>query len=229
MIRVQRSQARRRFSNVDVQRPVGSPSAMRKAGGKGVALAVALLCLTQAVQAATGCSGDTCEVQLEGLVTKGACEFDVTPDLPFDKVIPADFTDNGGTAQIKTFSLKLHNCVGPEGGSARAGVSFFGATLTDPGVAPDDAVFSEESGGNMGFMFRAGKFTQSLANFRKDGPDVVLNDRPATWDDSRFTPGEVPEDGTGVEYTAGFVWNGKGTIPVNKTVKAVVTFAMNYR
>lgn len=229
MIRVQRSQARRRFSNVCVQRKIPSPYAMRIAGGKHVALAVALLCLMQTALAAPGCSGNSCTVQLEGLVTKGACEFDFTPNLPFDRVIPADFTENGGTAQIKTFTLTLHDCVGPEGGSAKAGVMFLGTTLTDPGQAPAGAIFSEDNTGVMGFMFRAGKFTKSLGDFRKNGTDLVVNGMPATWDDDRFDPGVVPVNGTPVEYTAGFVWNGKGTIPVNKTVTAVVTFGMNYR
>lgn len=231
MIRVLRSQAHRRFSKVCVQRRILSRYAMRIAGGKCVTLAVALLCLMQTALAAPGCTGDSCTVQLEGLVTKGACEFDFTPNLPFDRVIPADFTENGGTAQIKTFTLTLHDCVGPEGGSAKAGVMFLGTTLTDPGQAHAGAIFSEDDTGVMGFMFRAGKFTKSLVDFRKNGTDLdlVVNGQPATWDNDRFDLGVVPVNGTQVVYTAGFVWNGSGTIPVNKTVTAVVTFAMNYR
>lgn len=228
MIRVLRSQAHRRFSNVCVQRKILSPYAMRIAGGKRVTLAVALLCLMQTALAAPGCTGNSCTVQLEGLVTKGACDFDFTPNLSFDRVIPADFTENGGTAQIKTFTLTLHNCVGPDGGSAKAGVMFLGTTLADPGQAPAGAIFSEDDSGNMGFMFRAGKYTKSLGDFRKNGTDLVVNGMPATWDDGRFDPGVVPVNGTPVVYTAGFVWNGNGAIP-EKAVTAVVTFAMNYR
>lgn len=229
MIRVLCSQARRRFSNECVQRKILSPYAMLISGGAHVALVAALLCLMQTALAAPGCTGDSCTVKLEGLVTKGACEFDFTPNLPFDRVIPADFIENDGTAQIKTFTLTLHDCVGPEGGSTKAGVSFLGITLKDPGMAPASAIFSEDDAGNMGFMFRAGKFTKSLGDFRKPGTDLVVSGKSATWDDDRFDPGVVPVNGTPVVYTAGFVWNGSGTIPVNKIVRAVVTFAMNYR
>lgn len=218
------SQERRQFSKVHRKRQVHE---MRMAGAKHMTLAVALLCLTPAVLA--DCLGNVCTVQMEGLVTKGACEFDFKPTLSFDEVVPADFMDNGGTAQIKTFSLTLNKCVGPEGGTSRAGVSFLGATLIDSGVAPVDAIFSEDVNGAVGFMFRAGKFTGPLADFRKNDNAVVVKNQPATWDDDRFTPGVVPVDGTTVEYTAGFVWNGNGTIPENTNVKALVTFAMNYR
>jgi len=157
-------------------------------------------------------------LKLSTLVVKGTCTFILPQDIDLGYAIPADFPQNGGTVRTRTFSIILKDCLGPTGGTERAGVVFTGTTLTG-----DPTIFSEDTTGAAGFMFKEGDYTGGLSAF-KAAAGTVKAGEPSQ--ESMFPRGTLPADGTVVPYSVGFV--ATGTPPAGK-VTAKVSFQMSYR
>lgn len=161
-------------------------------------------------------AGDT--LTLSTLMVKGTCTFTLPQDMNLGYAVPAEFTKNGGTVRTQTFGVMLSGCIGPTGGTERAGVVLTGTTLSG-----DPTVFSEDASGVAGFMFKEGYYSGGLSAFKAAGGTVTAG---VPGQESLFQPGKLPVDGTVVPYTVGFVANG---VPPAGKVRATVSFQMSYR
>lgn len=154
-------------------------------------------------------------------VQVGTCEFILPPEVLLGYVLPGDFASHNGTASVRHFNVRLTGCTGPQGGTAIPGIVLSGNTL--PGS--NDEIFSDTPSLNAGFMFREGSYSGDLSDFQT--PTGMVKKGEPTWQ-SRFQPGDIPADGTTLDYTAGFVSDGRATPSVGD-VKAAVSFKIVYR
>ncbi len=183
------------------------------------ALVVTVFCTGAQADTGPGPVEQSAELTMQAVVSKGACEFTFPPTVDLGKVSAVEFTRNGGTGSMKPFTLTIGHCVGG-GGTLRAGVVFEGRVLN----ATNNTVFNDDPGGQAGFMFKEGKYTGTLTDFR-DAPGTVMEGKPTYG--THFTPGEIPTEGTQLAYTAGFV-SLPGVVPAQGNVVAKIVFRVSY-
>lgn len=157
-------------------------------------------------------------LNLSVMIAKGTCEFVLPPKVELGSVASSSFLENGGTASIAQFSIGLKKCTGSPSASEKAGIVFKGRTL----LGDPTEIFNDDANGKAGFMFKEGTYSGNLANF-KNSAGTVLKDSPS----SMLKAGTVPEDGTSVPYTVGFVALDKVT-PSQGDVTSSISFEISY-
>lgn len=157
-------------------------------------------------------------LSLSTTVFKGSCTFILPESVELGIATQEDFTLYGGTVHTLPFDVRLTGCIGPSGGTERASIIFMGTTLTS-----DRTIFNDNASDMAGFMFKEGHYNGELSSF-KSSSGTVTEGMPSQ--EKFFIPGKLPDDGTIVPYTVGFVSNGK---PNTGRVSAKVTFQMSYR
>lgn len=178
------------------------------------------LLFSQAVRAAD--EPATAVLVLETTVGQGTCDYSVPPSVPLGSVIPADFAATGGsTVRTAPFDVRLSNCTGSPGAEQRPGLVFMGTVLSD-----NRAVFTDDPGKKVGFLFREGHYTGDLSAFWGRPEDTGVVTAGEISGQSQFQKGKVPADGTVIPYTVGFVADGR---PGTGNVKATVTIQISYR
>lgn len=202
-----------------------SHAAVRAAPGMyaaAVAMAAALL-FSCGVHADEPPDTDNSNVlTLDAAVSRGSCEYSVPQTVSLGNFIPSDFAaTEPSTVRTMPFDVVVTNCTGQPGIHATPGLVFTGEVL--PG---NTAVFTDTPDRHVGFMFREGHYTGSLASFwgRPEEKGVVAKDELSG--EGAFQEGQLPADGTVVPYTVGFVADGR---PGTGDVRASVTIQISYK
>lgn len=200
-----------------------SHDAVRGAPGMYAAAAamVAALLFSCGVHAEDPDTASSNELTLEAAVSRGSCEYSVPPTVSLGNFIPADFAETGpSTVKTMPFDVVVTNCTGQPGSYDRPGLKFTGETPPD-----NTALFTNDPLKRVGFMFREGHYTGSLASFWGAPEDEGVVAQGETSGKGAFKEGQLPADGTVVPYTVGFVADGR---PGTGEVKASVTIQISY-
>lgn len=165
--------------------------------------------------------GDGSTVNFSATIVNGTCAVSVLPQtVTFLPVAQNVFTQAKRTSQVKPLVLTLNSCPGLAGGELHAAVRVDGK-MADYDTHLFRDVDSTAKG--VGIMMRADKYTGSVADFYD--PDAAVITGQYTHEQPK---GEVPRNGTQLEYSVGFT-NGSGSEQIFPgDLKATLQFTFLY-
>lgn len=187
--------------------------------------------------------GAAAELTVWGSMIDESCNIEVNGQsfgrVDFPSHLPGDFTDNGGTAEIQTLTIRTENCNLP----GTAGVASI-IVSADSGTAAmaGGTVFTNDAGDqSAGFMLRelgmngrGGLVWPGAQNdfYNTTASDTMKNGLPGPNHntDDQTGPGQVGDltSGTSLEYAVGFVATDGNTPNSGGKYKANLRFSFYY-